>query len=276
MSKFIDYEDYVPYAPDEPGKTVNRHHCKTGSGNDRMYITRSEDGSTILAFCHHCNQRGVYNCRPMEARKSARRNKESFVTSTRTGARTIRLPKDFTRNLADFSARGVMWLKQYDITDEEIDTYGIGYSASMNRIILPIYQDGKLAMFQARRLDDKEENKYLTFKAEPAQFLVTNADYCHHLVVVEDMLSAIKVGRVCSATALLGTGMSESRVNFLRKNFSIAHIWLDDDNREVRKAQLVLKNKFELYFKEVSLITKVGKDPKCLNTKEIKSVLDLE
>lgn len=55
---YLSNEEFVPMAPEGPG-TVNIHHCKDGPGNDKLYITRKDDG-TILAYCHHCGKRGSH------------------------------------------------------------------------------------------------------------------------------------------------------------------------------------------------------------------------
>lgn len=271
---YLKTEEFVPYAPESPG-TVNIYHCKEGPGNDRLYITRSEDGNAILAYCHHCGKRGVYNVSALEAYKSRKKREDADYVVSHKGTRRLTLPKDYTGDIREFSAAAQLWLYKAGLTDEEIKHYALGYSPSLDRVILPVYKGGDLAMFQSRRVSKLDEgHKYKTYKLYDAPFIVDNRDYCHHLVIVEDILSAIRVGRTCSAHAMLGTGMKDKRINELRKLYKSVIIWMDDDNKEVKKAQLVLKNKLEMYFDPVWLVTGVGSDPKLLTDKEIKIVLD--
>ena len=73
MSTRLEHDEFVPYAPDEPG-TVHIHHCKTGNNNDRLYITRKDDDS-IVAYCHHCGASGGFNVLGNRVIKASERNK---------------------------------------------------------------------------------------------------------------------------------------------------------------------------------------------------------
>lgn len=50
----------MPFAPTSVGVEVHIHHCKTGRGNDRLYIKRDYDG-TVVGYCHHCGARGRHS-----------------------------------------------------------------------------------------------------------------------------------------------------------------------------------------------------------------------
>ena len=57
---WLKKNDFVPYSPTHAG-TNQVHHCKTGVDNDRLFVTRLEDGLTVVAFCHHCGAKGYHN-----------------------------------------------------------------------------------------------------------------------------------------------------------------------------------------------------------------------
>ena len=44
------------------------------------------------------------------------------------------LPNDFTSTIPE---KGLAWLNKYDITEQEISKYGIGYSNRYNRVVIP-------------------------------------------------------------------------------------------------------------------------------------------
>ena len=87
------------------------------------------------------------------------------------------------------------------------------------------------------------------------------------------MLSAIKVGRQYAAVALLGTGCNITTTKWLIKNYKRFIIFLDDDNKIVKRQQRVLKNTLSM-LGEAKLITGVGKDPKHLSNSELREIID--
>ncbi len=93
------------------------------------------------------------------------------------------------------------------------------------------------------------------------------------VVLTEDILSAIKVGRQYNAVCILGTNCDVKTLNWLIKTYDQFVIFLDDDSNLVRKQQRVLKNTLDMMGKAV-IVSGVGKDPKDLTNREIKETID--
>lgn len=232
---------------------------------------------------------------PTETVAMLQRMRETQQTSGVEG-RVLRLPYDFTTRI---NPRGLTWLYRYGITDEEIAQYNFGMSPSMNRLILPVYEKGELIYWQGRNLGEvtKDNPKYLNMRAGGRDVIFssnnlssnnldpvdTSRQYTQRrgnggldctssdsvCVLVEDILSAIKVGRIVQSIALLGSYIPESLYRKLHK-FSAVKIWLDYDK---------LSNSIK-YSRRLSSVVGVPTrpiittlDPKEYTTQEIKEIL---
>lgn len=182
----------------------------------------------------------------------------------------MRLPSDYT---TEIPLEGRLWLYSAGITESVWKEYNIGYSESMRRVVLPVYNDtGRLIWYQCRALLKGQKPKYLQprrgrdtvlFQSEPIRRNV------QELVIVEDILSAIRVGRFKPAVSLLGTKISTAQCNILGRAKRV-NIWLDNDSAGRNGARRIRK--------AVGLITEVRitqseVDPKALNDNEIKELL---
>lgn len=155
--------------------------------------------------------------------------------------------------------------------------YGIKYSPRMNRIVLPIYKDGALVAYLLRAVG-KDSPKYIAkykgdknvcFHAE-----CTKRGQSYDLVVVEDMLSAMRVAYCNTARSILGTASSIEVVMPLLEGLpklpKIA-VWLDPDNAG-KKGRFDLARQLRLLGAEVTVIV-TDKDPKYYANDEIKEIL---
>jgi hypothetical protein len=91
------------------------------------------------------------------------------------------------------------------------------------------------------------------------------------IVIVEDMFSAIKVGRHLPTIALLGAELKG--MSFLTR-FDNYLIWLDNDNATVKVKQAKIKQRLDLFGECV--IIKSPNDPKDYTDEEIKTWLNLK
>jgi hypothetical protein len=227
----IPKEYFDPEAPiDEP---MRFHHPGCSDGKDPcLIVTRVADGWTYI--CHRCGASGKKPIRGHDAStvrkwiRSLHSNKKKHQKK-----KNITLPKDFT---LEIPPHGLVWLYKYDLRDSEIRRFGIGYSPLMDRVILPVYSDrGKLLYFSGRYLKDAKKDKvpkYMTVKdSTRKRVYFFRLDYPHdqQIVLVEDQLSAIKVGRVTNACALLGSYVDQELIKRCCNRFGRVYLWLDND-----------------------------------------------
>lgn len=187
----------------------------------------------------------------------------------------LRLPESIT---SQFSQNARQWLLKGGVTATLAKKHGIGFVAHEvvdgrvlhNRVILPSYTDGELTFYQARAVDQGMTPKYINFgKNAGIQFI--KKDDSKTTILVEDMLSGIRVGEHANATVLFGTSLTDKNLLTLVQNYSRIFIWLDPDDAGRRASEKLMK-KLRLYFQEVQTITSKV-DPKCLFDSEIRSIL---
>jgi hypothetical protein len=271
MSDRINVHEVLQLHPElldvEDQQQIKLNHPNCSAGRDtksRLFVKR--DGELLLLYCHHCGCKGVHSTGRRSYIKRRQHNKV---------VRNLYLPRDFTTDPAECHVLANVWYNKYGITLEEREHYQLGWSDTWKRAILPIWQGGELVAFQARRLLPQDDGpKYLTRKLAGWDRPFFTGGWGEHLAfdtmaVVEDILSAIKVGRLITTTAILNATFSDEMVKAtLRYNPERVVVWLDDDNPAVRQSQRRIMRRIAPYA-NVSRITGVGKDPKELDEDQI-------
>lgn len=142
----------------------------------------------------------------------------------------VKLPGGLTDEIPD---KAWVWLWQYGITEEEVARYRIQWSESLCRLIFPVYRKGKLVYWQGREFGLlKDLPKWVNQKAasrEDIYFTAMGAVSTPAVVLVEDMVSAIKVNRIQNTIALLGSYVPDKLISNLSKHYKRIIIWLDAD-----------------------------------------------
>lgn len=180
----------------------------------------------------------------------------------------VELPKDFTLDIPDKNA---LWLYKAGISAELARSYGIGYSEYYDRVVLPVYDGEDLVAMQMRATDGRNP-KYINPKGPKTHAALFKAGIPDNSpVIVEDILSAIKVGRVKYAVSVLGTSLTDLRASRIAKESTSVTIWMDSDDAGrsgARKAQ-----------KQMNLlgipnrIISTEKDPKLHTLNEIRRII---
>lgn len=198
----------------------------TSIGFDSLIVTRIPTGWKW--FCHRCKKAGFKPVKGLSPKETLK-----FIESTKVVEEkqvgSILLPDDFSYYIPE---EGLMWLYKY-ITDEDIYYHKIGYSTTLNRVIFPVYEGTTLVCWQGRYLGkvDAYHPKYNTEKQKGSKhiyFKVVNEVVKNTTVVlVEDYMSAIKVGNFTDCWALLGSYIPDDLMYILKKEYTNVVIWLD-------------------------------------------------
>lgn len=186
------------------------------------------------------------------------------------GTDALALPRDCTPTLPPVCWA---WLLKYGITEDEARSYRFCYSPRLTSLILPIYRGDRLVYYQARSFGPGNKQKYLNVKgrARGRVFFVPNRilDEDPRVVLVEDILSAIKVNRVTNSLALLYSHVPAELVIKLCKRGRRPIIWLDDDKKQ---QAVVFTSKFRSWGYPVrTVITPL--DPKCYKSEDVQKFL---
>lgn len=190
------------------------------------------------------------------------------------------LPNDFSLMLR---SDALAWLNKYGITDAERFKYKIGWSEVYESLVLPAFdRGGNLLLVQRRYFGDGPFEKYHT-KGAPESVVWTcrpaacdlRSDpfdtYNGSIVLVEDYVSAIKVGRQAEVAPLWGSNLSMRQIKALSDRWEELILWLDHNKT---KEALKFRLRALPYFNAVWVVS-TEKDPKDHDDNDIRSFLDV-
>ena len=185
------------------------------------------DGSTYCFNCGHSSGR------------------KSFTTTARPNPTAIVLPADVTTELP-FEARD--WLQQYQLARLDLNRNHVMWSERWSRIIFPYFNESELLAWQGRYIPCGKNKVDVNGKV-PAKWFSQGKihEIIHPLqvnqrkaILVEDIVSAIKISRVCGAIPIFGSSVSTKQI--LRLKTIVDEVWfyLDPDMRtkSVKMARL--------------------------------------
>lgn len=270
------------------GSSIRTNHesdyC-SGDSNS-MIVRRDDDGFNVKCFrCGRFGKRGLHGVSALKSkmeRAAGKRDSGAYTADSRV-ARVFSEVLDgcvqgtgsYSEHLRDFGIHGRVWLNRYGITADEVLKYGITYDHKHDAVLLPVFDAEGCAGFQVRHLHPEYVGpKYLSyFVRQPgAVFCAGPGASMERLVITEDVISAIKVGRVVLATPLRTTQMNDRQLaDILDTGVDQFQIWLDDDNTQVKQHQIALKRKLEKL--GTCEVIKTANDPKCYSESEIISIV---
>ena len=139
----------------------------------------------------------------------------------------LTLPEDFTN---DIPVRGRIWLHKCGLLVSEWEKYNIGFSPRLQRVILPVYDKNKnLIWYQCRAIHIGQQPKYIQPSANRNNVaFYSSFEDSKRIVLTEDIMSAIIVGRVAKACSLLGTKLPDGISSDII-NYDLVTTWLDSD-----------------------------------------------
>jgi len=194
--------------------------------------------------------------------------------------KSLHFPEDYTKYLGH---KAVSWLGKYSMTHSELIKHRLGWSDSKQMLVMPVFgEDNNLLMWQGRNFGEtpfervgpysyrpKKWPKYVTF-GEPSDILhIINPNInIDTIILTEDLISAIKVGRVYPAMPLWGSHIPMKGLLRLKERFKHVGIWLDPDKRlEAVKTALRASQITNAF------VVPSDKDPKEYNAVEIKDIV---
>ena len=220
---------YFPTGRDV-GEETKYCHTECNDTRFRLYVQRIASG--YLYYCHNCGVKGIHRLKSLapEDTKQLLLELKDTPALQEHGTDTLKLPKSFEPTI---TTQGCKWLMKYGIRKDEAVKYKFGTVVDSNRLMLPVYDGDNLVYYQARNLGvvDKYNPKYLNIKAKEAKDIVWSSEGQYelpHMVLVEDILSGIKVGRYIQTKALMGSYIPDSLIKKLQGYKKIG-LWLDPD-----------------------------------------------
>ena len=212
-----------------------------------------DDGHKWCFGCGYYVQRnGLEQVQELE-RKINNKNKELKRNH-------VTLPSDFTYNLPCIAKS---WLNNYGITKKELIDNHIGWSENDTQLIYPCFDVcGNLLMYQGRKFNDGilHGNRFHTHgPCEKIYHILGDlGDGRRRIVLVEDMVSCIKVARTMPCLVLFGSTIATERLINLSNKFTNLIIWLDKDKAKYAVARSQIA---KFMFDSVRVVI-TEKDPK--------------
>jgi hypothetical protein len=258
-----------------------------------LTITKTWDGA--IYNCYRCGTKGkVWNVNtPGQAKKRLARMRGEHRKDVTQDYMGFALPHDFVNLAMNIKTNAYAfersYLYKYEIDDNDIVEYNIGYSQKCVAIIYPIYEEvnGKYEL-----LGYQERHKYGNFTGYSDGFnkykmvfnrYIVNKYYNNKIyynikkinnnkiILVEDILSAIKVHKATGqdVIALLNTSVTADLIPLV-SGYDKAYLWLDYDQRtKVMKKVLYLQG---WGIDAKAIVTE--QDPKAIPLNRINSIIE--
>lgn len=243
-------------------KTRLVHNC--GSGRT-LIVNHNLQGYS--AYCFRCGE-PEFESKGKQSLQELTRIRELNAQAARE-ITSVEPPEDLTE---DIPLEGRMWLYKAGITPSVWNSYGIGYSPSMERVYLPIIKGGEPIWFQARAVHAGQTPKYIQPSAERSTVLFEShkvQETTELVVLTEDILSAIRVGEVANAVSLLGTKITSGQASYLSQYKRVV-LWLDSD-KAGRVGAANIRRTLSLLTETANICT--TDDPKLLTKQQISEKL---
>ncbi len=209
---------------------------------------------------NHCFGCGYHTRAPdsianMKKRGGNAQNRTSFLFDK----------EDFSYSIP---ADALAWLRKYGITDAEVHKHNICWDEEKQSLIFPIFDNERLVSYTGRYFGtDKDHPRYITAGDKKAHYKLFAQEESDVYVLVEDYVSAIKVGRHFNCIPLLGAHVSLSLIISLVRYQPILRVWLD---RDKASQAITFSNRARQYIKDCATIV-TDLDPKDYNDGAIKS-----
>lgn len=243
-------------------------HVDCGAGRT-LVVSADENGWS--AHCFRCNADGFepYGTRNLSELQNVhygllQRKDIAFEKGS------CKLPADFTKEIPDYAA---IWLYKAGIFKSTAEAYGFGWSDSIKRVVLPLYENGRLVYMQARSIDGRKP-KYLNNSAcsKSGILFKGNSLQGSTVVITEDILSAVRVSSLSIASvSTLGTQVSTEHANWIAQRYSKAVFWYDGDEAGRKGAEngTRLLSLLGVVVKAI----RTTQDPKTYSNREILNIL---
>ena len=161
-----------------------------------------------------------------------------------------------------------------------VEHYRIGWSDKMNRVVIPIWNElHELEAVQSRAVYPDQKPKYLNKagrRNHTALFwsddeVMIDEPRGDWVVLTEDILSTVRVGRLQPAVASLGTSVNHRAASYIIAAHPSVLIWYDPDPAGLAGAAKARKV-FELQGADVRIV-RADKDPKMYSNEDIKRII---
>jgi len=124
------------------------------------------------------------------------------------------------------------WFYSYGLDQNAVTKHTLLWSPSREMLIFPYFIDGVLVGWQGRLFgEDKAKRKWFT-QGDVDNIIYILGRQNKEIVLVESIVSAIKVSRVAQVCPIMGSHISNNRLLRLNRFHDTIILWLDPDKRK--------------------------------------------
>jgi hypothetical protein len=162
-------------------------------------------------------------------------------------------------------------LKKYGLTDKEISENRFSWDGSIERLVYPVENQRGITGYEQRSISNlspktifqgSKVNSFHLIKPEKEEF--------QGVIAVEDIISAIKVGRLAKTLCFFGSQCSTSQHYEVSRITDLFILWLDLD----KFVQAVKIARRAQSFGLRTRVIKTDLDPKMYSTEEIRRIIN--
>ena len=172
----------------------------------------------------------------------------------------------------DIAFKPMQWLKNdCHFTIQDIISNKILWSEMYSWLIFPIEHESITLGFQARNFNELKPYKWYTkFKKKDLLKIYSKTKDIQSLVLVEDIVSAIRIGNITPCSPIFGSTIADSLLMQIKKSsVNKLIIWLDEDKR--KQALTYASRARQLGIHTTCIST--GIDPKAHTNQQLKELL---
>lgn len=193
------------------------HHEPCPKCGSRDNLARYDDGS---AFC--------FGCRYYESA-----NIKYIVESSHTTKEERDIRSEEQAWNAHFSPECVGWLGKYEINVSTALKRGFLWHPQRQQLVFPFRnEDGKVIAYQVRNFSPKATTRYFTqgdINSLTPIYVKNSEKRTDTLVLVEDVISAVKCAEYLDAMPCLGSAIPPDKLKRLVKLYGRFVVWLDSN-----------------------------------------------
>jgi hypothetical protein len=166
--------------------------------------------------------------------------------------------------------KAIKWLKKYGLTDKEISENKFSWDG-LSRLVYPVQGLGGICAYERRDISGNSPKTILQgTKAGSFHLIIPEKEEFKGVIAVEDIISAIKVGRLAKTLCLFGSHCSTIQYHEVSLATDLLILWLDHDKF---KESVKITHKAQSFGLQTRVI-KTDLDPKMYSTFEIRKIIN--
>lgn len=199
------------------GQKLRAEHCGMG---ESMIVSNGTAG--FAAYCFRCGGKGfIPHALSLAERIAQFREAEQADQEARL---SLRLPEPRICDPQQWPKQARVWLYKGGFSNDDIERLGFYYHERMQRVVMPIYDGGRLVYWQARGFVSTLA-KYINPSVDRTKLVAKYGLPSGYVVLTEDILSAYKVSKVNEAWALMGTSLHDAVLaDLIRRDVTVLYM----------------------------------------------------